>query len=102
MFIVSVTYQQPLEVVDSHLPAHIAFLDSYFAKGIFIASGRKVPRTGGVILAYGVNRSEIEEIIEHDPFKANGIATYEITEFVPNRTAPDFTQLLNLLGAVRK
>ena len=96
MFIVSVTYQQPLEVVDSHLPAHIDFLDGFFAKGIFIASGRKVPRTGGVILAHGVTLPELEAIIEQDPFKANGVADYEITEFAPNRTAPDFTALLNL------
>jgi len=96
MFIVSVTYQQPLEVVDSHLPAHVAFLDSYFASNIFIAAGRKVPRTGGFILARGVSRTELEAILEHDPFKSNGVATYEVTEFTPNRTAPEFTQLLNL------
>jgi uncharacterized protein YciI len=96
MFIVSLTYQKPLEVVESYLSAHIAFLDSFYAKGIFIASGRKVPRTGGVILAHGVSRSELEEVLENDPFKSNGIAIYEITEFVPSRTAPDFRQLLNL------
>ncbi len=96
MFIVSVHYQQPLEVVDSHLPAHIAFLDGYFAKGVFIASGRKVPRSGGIILAQGVTRAELEEILERDPFKSNGVAAYEITQFVPNRTSPGFTQLLNL------
>jgi len=96
MFIVSVTYQKPLEVVDNHLPAHISFLDKYFTRGIFIASGRKVPRCGGVILAHGVGRAELEEILEQDPFKSNGVALYEITEFVPSRTAPDFTQLCNL------
>lgn len=96
MFIVSVQYQQPLEVVENHLPAHVAFLDKYFAKGVFIASGRKVPRTGGFILAHGVTRPELEEILENDPFKSNGVAVYEVAEFVPNRTAPDFTQLLNL------
>lgn len=96
MFFVSVQYQQPLEVVDSLLPAHIAFLDTYYAKGIFIASGRKVPRTGGVILACGITRTDLEEILGKDPFKSNGVADYQITEFVPNQTAPGFTQLLNL------
>ncbi len=96
MFIVSVTYQTPLEVVDSHLPAHIAFLDRYFAAGTFIAAGRKIPRTGGMMMARNVTRTELEAIIEEDPFKVNGVATYEITEFTPNRTAPEFAQLLNL------
>lgn len=96
MFIVSVTYQQSLEVVERHLPAHVAFLDDNFATGIFIASGRKVPRSGGFILARGTSRSELEAILENDPFKSNGVATYEITEVTPNRTAPEFAQLLNL------
>lgn len=96
MFIVSVQYQQPLEVVEHYLPAHIAFLDVYFAKGIFIASGPKVPRIGGFILAQGVTRPELEAILENDPFKSNGVAAYEITEGIPNRTAAGFTQLLNI------
>ena len=96
MFIVSVTYLQPLEVVESHLEAHIAFLDTYFAKGVFIASGRKVPRTGGYILARNVSRAELEAILEQDPFKSNRVASYEVTEFSPNKTAPEFAQLLNL------
>ncbi len=94
MFIVSVTYLQPLEVVDHHLPAHIGFLDDYFARGIFIASGRKVPRTGGFILAGGVSREEIAAIVEEDPFKRNGVASYEITEFAPSKTAPEFAALI--------
>ena len=96
MFIVSVTYKSPLEEIDSHLPGHIAFLDSYFTTGTFIAAGRKVPRTGGIIMAQGVTRADLEVIIEQDPFKAHGVADYEITEFVPNRTSTDFTALLNL------
>lgn len=96
MFIVSVTYQTPLEAVDSHLPAHVAFLDDYFGKGTFFAAGRKVPRSGGYIFARGVSREELEAILENDPFKFNGVATYEVTEFAPNRTAPEFAQLLNL------
>jgi uncharacterized protein YciI len=96
MFIVSVQYQQPLEVVESYLPAHVAFLDTYFATRVFIASGRKVPRIGGFILAQGVTRLELEDILAKDPFKFNGVAAYEITEVVSNRTAPGYEQLLNL------
>ena len=51
MFIISLTYTQSLEAIDQHLEAHVAFLKEQYAKGLFIASGRKVPRSGGVILA---------------------------------------------------
>jgi uncharacterized protein YciI len=96
MFIVSVSYQQPLEVVDKHLPDHLAFLDRYFAAGTFIASGRKVPRTGGIILATGVTREQLDLILLEDPFNQHKVARYEVTEFEPNRTGPEYGWFLKL------
>jgi uncharacterized protein YciI len=49
-------------------------------------SGRKVPRTGGIIIADCADRAEIEAIMESDPFFI-GVAEYEIIEFVPSMTA---------------
>jgi len=96
MFIVSVTYQQPLEVVDQHLADHLAFLDRYFSQGTFIASGRKVPRTGGIILATGVTREQLDAILLEDPFNQHKVARYEVTEFEPNRTGPEYAWFLKL------
>ncbi len=96
MFIVSLQYTQPLEVVESQLQAHRSFLDRFYQQGVFIASGRKVPRNGGVILAKGVTRAELEKILDQDPFRAQGGADYRITEFTANRTAADFAGLLEL------
>lgn len=96
MFIISVTYQQPLEVVEQHLADHLAFLDRYFAAGTFVASGRKVPRTGGIILATSVTKEQLTAILQEDPFKQHGVASYEIIEFEPNRTGPDYTWFLKL------
>jgi uncharacterized protein YciI len=50
MFIVSLTYICNLEEIDKILPEHIQYLKEQYEKGNFIASGRKVPRTGGIIL----------------------------------------------------
>ncbi len=96
MFIVSLHYIQPLEVVESHLQAHRAFLDRFYQQGVFIASGRKVPRNGGVILAKGVTRAELEGVLDQDPFRAQGVADYQITEFTATRTSADFAGLLEL------
>ncbi len=49
MFIANLTYIKPLSEVEKYLEEHIAFLDKYYASGKFICSGRKNPRTGGVI-----------------------------------------------------
>lgn len=86
MFIISLTYKVPSSVVDEHLSAHVEFLKEQYAKGNFLASGRKVPRTGGVILSNISSKEEVETIIAQDPFNQNGVADYEIIEFVPSMT----------------
>ncbi len=87
MFIVDLTYTVSLDVVDEHLEAHVAFLEAQYSAGIFVASGRKVPRTGGVILAKAESIDALEVVLEQDPFKRNGLADYAVLEFVPSMTA---------------
>jgi uncharacterized protein YciI len=92
MFIVSLTYEVPLAEIDAHLEAHRDFLDRHFATGAFLASGPKVPRTGGVILAAVAEREALDRILAEDPFQRNGLASYAIEAFRPTRftnTAPD-------------
>lgn len=86
MFIISLTYKVSTSVVDEHLAAHVEFLKEQYARGNFIASGRKVPRTGGIILSNISGKQEVEKVIEQDPFNQNGVADYEIVEFVPSMT----------------
>ena len=93
MFILSLTYQKSLEEVDTHLKAHVAFLETYYSQGIFLASGRKVPRDGGIILALAPSREALEAIIACDPFCTHGIAHYDITEFIPTMSSPELAFL---------
>ncbi len=88
MFLVSVTYTKGLEAIDRHLEAHVAFLRDQYAKGHFVMSGRKIPRTGGIIISCVSTRQELEEILAQDPFARNDVASYDITEFVSSLVAP--------------
>lgn len=97
MFVISLTYKKPLEDVELHLAAHIAYLDAYYAKGVFIASGRKVPRTGGVIFAKAESRSVLEAILQQDPFYIEDVAEFDVVEFVPTKAAPGLEQLIEVL-----
>lgn len=96
MFIILLDYIVPLEQVDGFLEEHVCFLKKQYEKKVFIASGRKIPRTGGVILAKAKNEKEINAIIEQDPFFKNRIATYSVTEFLPSMTLPEFNGLNEL------
>ena len=93
MFIVSLTYVCDLAKADEFMDAHIAYVDKYFAKKVFLASGRKVPRTGGVILMNADNLEAVQKIVEEDPFFKEGIASFDITEFAPTRTSPELSIL---------
>ncbi|UTH75380.1 YciI family protein [Chromobacterium sp. IIBBL 290-4] len=87
MFVVSLTYIAPLSDVDALLAAHVEWLKQAYADGLFVASGRKVPRDGGVILARG-ERAALEARLAQDPFAKGGVARYDIIEFVPSMAAP--------------
>ncbi|MEV7611757.1 YciI family protein [Streptomyces sp. NPDC089799] len=91
MFVMELTYTAPIESVEEEMDAHTAWLDDQYAAGIFLASGRKVPRDGGVILAGGVSRTEIEKIAAEDPFVVANVCTYRITEFIATRTSSDLS-----------
>jgi len=94
MFVIMSTYLKPMDQVDAFLKAHRAFLDAQYAKGVFLASGPKVPRTGGVILAKASSRDKLEEIMKEDPFSQNGISKYEFIEFAPGKVASGLEKLL--------
>lgn len=97
MFIVSITYKTELSEVDKYLAEHTAYLESYYEAGKFIASGPKVPRTGGIILVNATTEDEVSLIINDDPFHIAGVANYEITQFIPTMAAKDFEAIKNCI-----
>ena len=81
MFLVLLTYERPLDEIDRRMGAHVAFLEECYRAGVFLASGRRVPRQGGVILAVARSRGDLETVMGHDPFVREGLARCEIVEF---------------------
>ncbi|WP_327294243.1 MULTISPECIES: YciI family protein [unclassified Streptomyces] len=89
MFVLELTYTGPIERVDELLGEHVVWLNASYAAGVFIASGRKNPRDGGIILAVGEDRASMEKLTATDPFVLAGVCTYRITEFIATKTAPE-------------
>jgi uncharacterized protein YciI len=87
--VIELTYKVPLTEIDAHMAAHVRFLKKYYASGNFLVSGRKIPRSGGIIVAVGASRRAIETIIEEDPFYARGLADFRIIEFRASQRADD-------------
>ena len=94
MFIINLHYIAPLEKIDAHMTEHVQFLNKYYKQNVFVASGRKVPRTGGIILALADSTEEIEAIFKEDPFYTHHLAEFTVTEFLTSQMHPDLKKFL--------
>ncbi|MGL4590100.1 MAG: YciI family protein [Mycoplasmatales bacterium] len=94
MFIITLTYIKPLSEVDKYVVEHREYLDKFYSSNNLIVSGPKVPKTGGIIVAYFTDEKEVEQFILNDPFTLNEIAKAEYVRFDPVKQS---TQIKNFL-----
>ncbi|MFB9982725.1 YciI family protein [Mesorhizobium kowhaii] len=85
MFVVSLNYKVPLTEIDRLQAAHVEWLKACYADGIFVASGPKKPRTGGIIIAQ-CPREVLDARLAADPFAMANAADYEVIEFLARMT----------------
>jgi len=81
MFVLLVHYTAPKEKVEEYMGQHTQYLSKHYKLGHFIASGRKIPKTGGVIVIGNIEKELAEEIILGDPFHVHQVANFELIEF---------------------
>jgi uncharacterized protein YciI len=96
MFVIELTYKADLPTIDAHMAAHVVFLKKYYAAGNFLVSGRKIPRDGGIILAVGKSRADIEAIAREDPFIVHGLADVRVVEFRTSQRATDIQKRIEM------
>lgn len=95
MFVIELTYKADLAEIDKHMATHVVFLKKYYAAGNFLVSGRKIPRDGGIILAVGKSRRQIEAIVEEDPFYEHRLADFRIIEFRASQRADNIQKRID-------
>lgn len=89
VFVIELIYKVDLAQIDAAMKAHVAWLQRHYAAGTFLVSGRKIPRDGGIILATGGDRAQLEAIVRADPFVARGLADVRLIEFRASQRADD-------------
>ncbi|HEY8966324.1 MAG TPA: YciI family protein [Candidatus Methylacidiphilales bacterium] len=82
-FIVELTYSGSPEAIAAGRPAHRAYLQEAFAKGMFLFSGPQVGAQGGIFVARAATLEELQAFCAGDPFATGGIATHRYIEFNP-------------------
>jgi uncharacterized protein YciI len=95
MFVIELIYKASLAEIDANMAAHVVFLKKYYAAGNFLISGRKIPRDGGIIVATGKSRDQIEAIIREDPFYQRGLADFRVIQFRASQRADDIQQRID-------
>ena len=84
MFVFISEYQKPLDEVDQHREAHLAFLAGLNERGHILVSGRRNPPVGGVVVIDAEDLDAAKAIMAEDPFAKAGVARYEPYEFTPS------------------
>ena len=98
MFIIKINFTVELAEVDKYVKSHRDYLDMHYKSGLFLASGPMTPRTGGIIVALGSDKAQIENALVDDPYQKAGIANYEIMEFTAVKCVPEIKQLIRNFG----
>lgn len=99
MFIIELIYKADLASIDAAMRRHMAFLRKHYAEGTFVLSGRQIPRAGGIIIATGGTREQIEAIARQDPFVVDGLADVRVIEFRASQRAENIDALISADGS---
>ncbi|HWY25581.1 MAG TPA: YciI family protein [Nevskia sp.] len=87
-YIVEITYRVPLTRIEETVPSHRAHLQTGYDRGLLLASGPQVPRSGGILIARAPTREALESFIAQDPYRMQDLADYRLIEFQPVKYQP--------------
>jgi 2-polyprenyl-6-methoxyphenol hydroxylase-like FAD-dependent oxidoreductase/uncharacterized protein YciI len=93
MFVISISYTAPADVVAVHRQPHIDWLQGAVDAGLIAAAGSKTSRDGGVLLSLVQDREYLEAELAKDPYATAGVAAHQLTEVNVPMVADGLEQL---------
>jgi|LADL02.1.fsa_nt_gi uncharacterized protein YciI len=82
-FLIEIDYTAPIEIINTLVTEHRAFLQTGYDKGWLLMSGPKNPKIGGIVIARAPSMQEIQTFFFNDPYQQHNAATYRFVEFEP-------------------
>jgi len=86
--VLTLTYLQPLDVIDEARPAHVRWLKEETEAGRILLAGRQESQTGGVLVTGDISVEQAEDVIARDPYQLAGLVRYERLGFNGALRAP--------------
>lgn len=83
-FIIEGTIINAALMNDNILKEHMAYSQKAMDKGLILTSGLKADMSGGVFIMKVDSKEEMENYLNNEPLKVQGIQEYKITEFKPH------------------
>lgn len=90
LFLITLTNRAEPDAVHAQLDAHRAWLATHTLSGRFIAAGPLASGTGGLIVAHGDDRAELDAVLSADPFVALDLVDVTVAACAPALRHGDF------------
>jgi uncharacterized protein len=75
--VLTLSYLQPLDVIDQTRAAHVVWLKHEVEAGRIVLAGRQESQTGGVLVTGDISVEQAEELMAADPYQRAGLVRYE-------------------------
>jgi uncharacterized protein YciI len=83
MYLVDMSFTDMTKITPELTNKHKLYLEKEYKTNNLMFGGRKVPRTGGILISQHANKHELKQVLNSDPFVKSGAVSYSITEFIP-------------------
>ena len=79
--VLTITYLQPLDVIDQARPAHVAWLNDEVAAGRIPVERAPGVADGRVLVTGDISIEEAQDIMDRDPYRVAGVVRYDRLSF---------------------
>ncbi|KUI26511.1 YciI family protein [Mycobacterium sp. GA-2829] len=86
--VLTLTYLQPLDVIDQSRPAHLEWLGAEVEAGRILLAGRVESQTGAILVTGDLSAEEADALAAADPYTKAGVVSYARTSFNAGFRAP--------------
>lgn len=83
MYLVDMSFTDMAKITPELTDKHKRYIEQEYKANKLMFGGRKVPRTGGILISQHASEQELKQVLNSDPFVKSGAVTYSITEFIP-------------------
>jgi len=94
MYLVDMCFIDLTKITAELTNEHKTYLEKEYKSNKLMFGGRKVPRTGGILISQHADERELKNVLNSDPFIKSGAVSYSITEFIPVMAAEAFENLV--------